>query len=96
MKTQDEINTEIELLKAIKPKVRRFTAFGDDNWKSIDAQIITLERKFDEDAIYDRYDDPNTLNDALLAHNWMRGLPIEDFDGEIVHVADTWKDLVRE
>lgn len=54
--TDQEIEAEIQALKAIKPKVQRFTAFGDDNHAAIDAQIETLEKRFTNDQVYDRYE----------------------------------------
>jgi len=43
MKTRYEIRDEINALREIKPTVRRFTAFGDDNWAAIDVQIDALD-----------------------------------------------------
>jgi hypothetical protein len=94
MKTKEQIEAAIKALEEIKPKVRHFTAFGDDNWKSIEAQIVVLERKYSEDQIYNRYDYMNVLNDALAAHQWMNDLPIDDLDEEVETLADMWKDLV--
>lgn len=51
MKTQKQIDAEIETLKSQKPRVPNFTAFGDDNWAAIDVQIEVLEKEMDQDAI---------------------------------------------
>lgn len=93
MKTKEQIEDAIKKLIEVKPSVRRYSFFGDDNWKKIDAQILVLERGLDEDQIYDRYDDRDVLNDALIAYQWMNDLPIEDLDEEIETLADMWSGL---
>jgi len=52
IKTQDEINEEIKKLREMKPKVRRYTRFGDDNHEAIDAEIQVLEENVTEDDTY--------------------------------------------
>lgn len=93
MKTKEQIEDAIKKLIEVKSSVRRYSFFGDDNWKKIDAQILVLERGLDEDQIYDRYDDRDVLNDALVAYQWMNDLPIEDLDEEIETLADMWSGL---
>jgi hypothetical protein len=61
MKTPDEIATEITKLKAIKPRLKRKTMFGDDLHDAVDAQIEVLEKRMGNDAIYDRWE--ATAND---------------------------------
>jgi hypothetical protein len=93
MKTKEQIQNAVEKLKEVKPLVRRYTYFGDDNWAQIDAQIAVLERGYTEDDIYDRYDDPNILNSAQVAYQWVMDLPIEDLEEEIETLADIWNEL---
>lgn len=94
MKTDDAINKEILNLKKMKPTVRRFTDFGDDNWLVIDAQIAALERGYDHDEAYDAFptesddEDPIELNGALEAIDWMN----EEKDSETP--SDGWSSLV--
>lgn len=47
MRTPKEIKTEIEKLRALKPRIRRFSSFGDDHWANLEAQIDVLENKTD-------------------------------------------------
>lgn len=44
VRTPDEIKTEINALKALEPKIRPESLFGDDNVAALNAQIETLER----------------------------------------------------
>jgi hypothetical protein len=95
--TQEEISAEIARLKEMKPKVRRKTAFGDDNWEKIDAQIKVLEEGMDEDAIYDEWSDPDDpeknieiIHDACEAREWLEG---EDTPPELP--SKGWEHLVK-
>ena len=46
MRKEQEIKDEIEGLVKIKPRIRKMTAFGDDNHAAIDAQIVAaVERE---------------------------------------------------
>lgn len=66
MRTQEEINRQVEGLKAEKARLPQFSAFGDNNWENIDTQIaiITGTIRFesceddddDYDAAYDAYE----------------------------------------
>ena len=82
MKTQEEIKKEIEALKAVRPKVRPFSIFGDDNLANLDAQVDVLEHDLDSDDIYERYDhaaaSEYVLEGALYARDWMDGERDED------------------
>lgn len=75
MKTNEEIKQEIEALKAIRPNVRPYSIFGDDNLAQLDAQVAVLSGCMDEDDIYDEYDhadvDGNVLESALHAWQWV-------------------------
>lgn len=85
MKTQKQITKEIKALKAIRPKVRPRSMFGDDNLAALDAQIEVLERGLDDDDIYDRYDRTGsseyTLDAALQARQWIDDEEDEDCEG---------------
>jgi len=75
MKTQEEIKAEIEKLKEMKPFVRHYSAFGDDNWKKIDIEIKVLEKQED---ISDFYDDPEDSSCAVWVWDWLNGDLAED------------------
>jgi hypothetical protein len=96
--TEDEVKAEIARLKEMKPKVRRKTAFGDDNWEKIDAQIRVLEEDMDEDAIYAAWGDDNDpehnldlIHNAREAREWLDGV---ETPPELP--SDGWKGLVQE
>lgn len=79
-KTDEQINAEIEALKAVKPSVRKVSAFGDDNHEAIDAQIRVLTERMSLDDVYDAWGDEDSdefeqhlLDAALEARDWMTG-----------------------
>ena len=57
MRTKSEIEAEIECLKTMKPTVRHFTFFHDDNWSVIDAQIKALAERMDDDDVWSEWED---------------------------------------
>lgn len=77
MRTQEDIKDEIEALKAVRPKVKPHSIFGDDNLAMLDAQVDVLENNLDPDDIYDKYDHTDAseyvLEGALEANNWRDG-----------------------
>ena len=77
MKTNEEIKKEVEALKAIRPKVKPYSIFGDDNLANLDAQVNVLENNLDPDDIYEQYDHADAseyvLEGALEADNWRSG-----------------------
>jgi hypothetical protein len=76
-KTQKQIDAEIAALREIKPRVPRYTGFGDDNWKKIDVQIAVLERDMDEDDISGIVDaDENSI--AYETIQWRDGNPVDE------------------
>ncbi len=90
-KTDVQIKAEIKALEEIKPRVRRTSFFGEDNWEKIDAEIAVLKEDLDEDAIYDRWpaddeggDNPPELDSALTARRWMDG---DESEG----LAESWE-----
>lgn len=75
-RTPEEIKRQIEGLKIEKGKLPQRSAFGDDNWATIDAQISILNEEkdaedycFDEDQVY---------SSALDAEEWLLGERKED------------------
>lgn len=95
--TYRQVEDEIAKLKEIKPNVRRYTFFGDDNWLAIEAQIDVLDNDLDEDEIYAKYENDNdaldatnaVLDSALGALRWMLGEEDES-------PSQGWQSLVKE
>lgn len=81
--TDKQVQTEIELLRAMKPKVRRTSSFGDNHHDAIEAQIEVLEKDMSEDSIFDRLEEEgedddakwrqNVVDSALEARRWLDG-----------------------
>ncbi len=84
--TSEQIAAEIALLQAVHPKVPTHSFFGDDNRAAIDAQIRVLQERMSLDEVHDTFGEltadgdfsQNTLDCALTAHDWMRGLLAAD------------------
>lgn len=80
-RTREEVEAEIAKLRGMKERVRRFSAFGDDNWAAIDAQVAVLDRNMNEANIYakwsgddDEDDGSNPIIDSALdARAWRDG-----------------------
>jgi len=88
---QEQVKAEIEKLKEMKPKIRRYTAFGEDNRAAIEAQIRVLERGWDFKEIYDRYDDnEHELDAAMDARDWLIG------ESDEKSLSENWQGLVQE
>ncbi len=91
-RTQEQIQAEIKKLQEMKPKVRRRTAFGDDNHAAIDADIAVLKDDLDLDDIYDAYEDnQHSVDSAMYAREWLDGNEDEPPSG-----PDGWGGLVQE
>ena len=90
-KTQAEIDAEVKRLREMKPKVRHYTGFGDDNWRKIDVAIAVLVNRYDEDDISERYHDADENSEAYSVIQWRNGE-----ECEYGSPADQWQDLVRE
>ena len=87
-KTDKQIDVEVATLRELKPKVRRFSGFGDDNHAAIDLQILVLEERMDNDEINDRYEDTDENSHAYECVQWM--------DGEAEEAPSAgWKGLVK-
>ncbi len=56
MKTQEQVDEQIRLLKEARPKIVPQSMFGTDNLELLDAQIRVLEEGMDTDDIWDRWD----------------------------------------
>lgn len=86
------IAAEVAKLTEIKPKVRHYSAFGDNNRASIDAQIAVLKNNLPVYTIYDIYhidDETNgRLDAALVARSWLDG------EKDTVPPSEDWASLV--
>ena len=98
MKTASEIRDEVKALTEIKPKVRRYTVFGDDNWAAIDRQIEALVDEWTDNDVRDLQDDltEHEFQSAREAIAWVYDVYEEyEKDGEIVDRPSlSWKSLV--
>lgn len=78
MRTQEEINRQVEGLKKMKKWFPEYSAFGDPNHKGIDAQLDILEANKDimdfDEYNEDEFDDENE-------HEYIR---------QQVQIADDW------
>lgn len=99
--TAKAIAAEVAKLKAMKPKVRRYSAFGDDNHVAIEAQIEVLEKNLtdtmiDSRSVFEDEDDyeesdkwkTNTRDAACEARKWLDG---KSEDGK---PSQGWENLV--
>jgi hypothetical protein len=104
-KTEAEIDAEIAALEAIRPTVRHFTFFNDDNHAAIDAQLSVLRQRMTADELHDAFGDPTDLmgdDDSLDddeapfdQHALDNALEAFDWmigDGEGVAPSESWKD----
>lgn len=79
-RTAEEILAEIERLEALKPGVRKITAFGDNNHEAIEAQIEVLRESLSGDDIDLAWGDAGSGEysehlhfEAIAAADWMNG-----------------------
>lgn len=85
IRTQKEIDRQINGLKEQRRLLPNFTLFGDNNWEQIDAQLDVLEGKQKPDDFYvdesseDFEDGDNDLYFAAVqAEGWLDGSDNED------------------
>jgi len=92
--TRSQTEAEIAALVEIKPRVRHYSAFGDNHHDAIDAQVSVLEGNTSESEIFDSYDPGdsdqgrNVLDEALNARAWLDG-EYQDYP----RLVDQWKEL---
>ena len=88
MKSQKEINAQIKSLKAVRPKVRRVTAFGDDNLAKLDAQVKVLEDDLDSDDVWDEW--PSLQGDMEIRIFASDAIAWREGDGESDDLSKDW------
>lgn len=92
--TPNEILAEIARLREMKPSVRHYSAFNDDHWEAIDAQIRVLEEGMDMDTAIAEFDpDEEKVGTSLMdsieeAVNWLEAEATDK-------PSDGWKELVQ-
>jgi hypothetical protein len=90
--TKEQVTMEIAKLKEMKPHVRHFSAFNDDNHEAIDAQIQVLEEDMDDDGIDENWpdDDQYSIRDAAqAARSWLDG------ESDTATLSEEWEGLVQ-
>ena len=92
--TPEEIKAEIAKLREMKPHIRHYSLFNDNNWDALDAQIEFLEGEMSEDDIRENWP-------GEYAQEYMRAVALEawmwlndDEDAELP--SDTWAVLLVE
>lgn len=88
MKSSVEITEEIVKLHEIKPKVPHYNFFNANNHAAIDAQILVLERRMNEEVFFNIFESSQHLPHAEEALNWMYDEP------ESVAPSKDWQELV--
>jgi len=91
MKTQKEVEQQIEALRGIQEKVRPYSAFGDSHLDAIDAQIKVLEEDMENDEIEYEFESEaqNVLMAALDARQWIDGeSDIDDLAADYPLIVD--------
>lgn len=82
MRSQEEIDEQIEKLKEGRPNVVTHSTFGTDNLAGLDAQIRVLEKDMDRDDIWDYWDrdeeDMDVRSNAEEALDWLEEESDED------------------
>lgn len=88
-KTTDEIQAEVAKLRDLLPRVRRRSAFGDDNREAIQAQIDVLTGRMNLDEVDSAwgYSTADEYSDSLHQHatdafDWYSGLSDEPAPSE--------------
>ena len=96
--TKEQIKNEIEKLTEIKPRVRHFSMFGDDNHKCIEAQIKVLTDNLSYEQIENKWGgevcDENApalslYDNATGARAWLDGESDEE------SLVEGWRSLVE-
>lgn len=88
MKTQEEIDEQIAALKEIRPKVKPYSFFGDDNLAKLDAQIKVLEEDMDPDEVWDEW--PEEEKDMEIRMAADETVAWRDGESDVDNLADDW------
>lgn len=88
IKTQEEIDEQIAALKEIRPKVKPYSFFGDDNLAKLDAQIKVLEEDMDSDEVWDEW--PEEEKDVEIRMAADEAVVWRDSELDVDNLADDW------
>lgn len=96
MKTDEQIAAEIAKLEEMKPRVRRYSLFGDSHHAAIDAQVRVLRERLTIPNVEYVFDvdigvAENVYENAHEAAAWWTEDAREDFPESL---ADEWQELV--
>lgn len=88
MKTKEQIDMMIKDLQEIKPRVRHFTFFGDNNQEAIEAQIWVLQSNAIENDVWNRFSEEEEYQRSLAldATDWI--------DGKNENLLSDWQELI--
>lgn len=86
--TKEQIAEQAQKLRDLKPKVRHYSHFGDNNWEQIEAQIAVLEGTPVSHYLGASIEVHGAAQDAK---DWMNGEPLEDAED----LVGVWSTLIQ-
>ena len=87
MKTQKEIDAQIAALNEVRPRVKPYSFFGDDNLAKLDAQVRVLEEDLDEDDVGEEWPEDDEMDIRTAADD---AVTWRDGESDIENLADDW------
>jgi hypothetical protein len=80
-KTEIEIDAEVAALRALRPNIRPYSAFGDDNRAALDACVLVLVQRLNPAQAMARFCqeerrwrfDENLMEEAVATADWLVG-----------------------
>lgn len=87
-KTQVEIDEQIKKLKAIRPKIRPHSIFGDSNLDKLDAQVKVLEEDMESDEVWDEWAREEADAEIRMAAD--DAVRWRDGESDIEDLAEDW------
>ena len=87
-KTQAEIDKQVKKLKAIRPKVKPTTYFGDSNLDKLDAQVKVLEEDMDFDEVWNEW--PEEEKDMEIRMSADEAVSWRDGESDEDDLAEDW------
>jgi len=88
MKSQKQIDEQIKALKAVRPRVRPHSTFGDYNLAKLDAQVKVLEEDLDSDDVWDEW--PEEESDMEIRTAADDAVDWRDDESDIDDLAADW------
>lgn len=96
MKTQNEIQAQIDKLNAVMRKLPAMNAAGDSYPEALGAMVEVLQHNISEDDIPVKYlkAEPNAsdyiMNCAFQSRDWLDGRRDEDLDMEFLEILQSY------